>query len=1129
MEPVVDVSGAPPAVSGSHLLTLSARTPVSLERSRSALVEVLTGTVTGSLGNPVGAAVGVEVGAAAAGATEATGVAGGTREAAVASVASAAQAAGTSRTALADAAYTLHVGREDFDHRIAVAGADAAALIRALEQARPASVSPGAGVVFAFPGQGSQYPRMGAGLYEHVPAFRAHYDECADVLARRHDLDLRRVAFAPEPAAQQVRSEPDEFARAYYLQPALFACEYALARTLMDWGVAPVAVVGHSLGEYVAACIAGVLDLADALSLVMARAHAMEAAGPGAMLSVKLPALEAAQLVADDPRVDVAVINSPGDVVLSGGPAAIDALAARLSERGVGCQRLHTTRAFHSPMMTGAAAAVARAAQQVTLRPPRLPIASNLTGTWLTDEQAIDPGYWGRHLRGTVRFADNAAAVLTEGPRAVLEVGPGRTLSALVTSIALAQEDDAPLTVPFMRHPLETSARDEDALLGALGRLWCAGTQIDWAAFHAGELRRRVPLPDYAFDGQRCWPSAADAPDAPALGAAQAAAQTKLPIDDWFCLPSWRRTLPPTSEPTATEPSEPTEPTATESADATDEAGNAVRWLVLHDDDGLGRDLRSALLDRGDSVTSLRRAEVRGAPDTLPALLRSLAEQGRFPNRIISLWPLSPPADDGGVPAATAEMVDLARALTRHGGTDPLHVWVITDDAVQVDAEHVHPETATLLGPCLVLSQENPHITCRVLDVRGDHLPRVLRECTTERPDAASIVAWRGGHRWVPAYEPAPVPAVTASRLRPGGVYLVTGGLGRIGLVLAEHLAALPATVVLTTRSEVPGDDPNWAALAEGAADSDTRGRYARLRDLEAAGGRVVLLQADMADAAGVERALSHTVETFGRLDGVLHAAGLAELAYLPDLSDDVVQREFAPKVAGLRHLDRAIGRLAERGRPTPEFVVLFSSIAGVLGGLAMGAYMGANRFMDAFAGAEPRRHGVDWVVVNWDDWDFDYSTEQTAAYTGAGVDRFAMTPQEGIEVLERVLALGEPAQLLISTRPLPARLTEWVDQHVTDAGITTDSPDVEGEPEVDDDGGGSLERQLAGVYERVLGVPHVDPQDNFFDLGGDSLLAAQILAQLRRTLSINGQLQLQDIFSRPSVAALADHLGRLP
>lgn len=1080
---------------------------------------------------------------------------------------------------LAAASHTLAVGREVYPHRLAAAGTDAASLRTALAKATEhhatsAAVTAAKRVVFMFPGQGSQYPAMGAGLYRDIPEFARHYDACADILAEHHGIDLRAVAFADAPAEGEADSAAahtgagSEFTKAYYAQPALFAMEYALARTLMDWGVTPSALVGHSLGEYVAATLAGIVDLPDALSLVQARAHAMEEAGPGSMLAVKLGVEEARALVTDDPDVDVAVINSPRDVVLSGRPEAVDRVAERLTEQGVGAQRLHTTRAFHSPMMVDAAARVGAQAEQVTLNPPQIPVVSNLTGEWLTDDQALDPTYWALHLRREVRFADDAATLLREGPAVYVELGPGRTLSGLVGTIAAdVTPDAAPVAVPVGRHPLRTDIGDASVLLDGLGRLWTAGVEIDWTAYHATRSQRRIPLPGYAFARDRCWPTDMGGGGLPgsASSTAPAAADVKTSLDQWFHLPSWRRTLPPVLA--AADVADSTDPVASVASSPENSADSVTNWLLLVSTEGvgarLGASLAASLRGRGAAVTTVEPDRTGGAGDAvmlgadadhatvaptaaaLESLLTTLAEQGRRPDRIVHLWSLSDDADadqakelvaDPRSPRGTLEATHLATALTRVAFAEPVQLWMVTAGAQQVDGERADALASTLLGPALVVSQENPSLACHVIDLGLDDLAQtdsesdlahtILRECAATDPDDAFVVAWRGGRRWVRTYEQVEV-GPGDLRLRAGGVYLVTGGLGRIGRTLAEHLASRQATVVLTTRGEVTDAGDLLVDRAGDAGEESTSEFLARLR---AGDADVLLVQADAGREGDLARAVEATIERCGRLDGVFHAAGLAELTYLSDIDDALVEREFAPKVAGLLDLERAVATSREAGTG-PEFVVLFSSIAGTLGGLAMSAYMGANRFMDAFAQAQPRRHGADWIAIAWDDWDFDYSTQQIEAYTATGADRFAMSPAEGLEALERVLALRTPVQLLVSTRPLAPRLQQWVDQPAplpagADGvdGADTKSGGADGASN-GDAGGTGMEGRLIGVYKKVLGVDHVGVDDNFFELGGDSLLAAQILAQLRSTLGLAGQVQLSDVFTQPSVGQLAHHL----
>ncbi|WP_168583125.1 type I polyketide synthase [Gephyromycinifex aptenodytis] len=1066
---------------------------------------------------------------------------------------------------LAAAAHTLARGREHFEYRLSATGSDPSAVQASLAGAKGRQVgaqerAAAARIVFMFPGQGAQYPAMGAGLYADVPEFARHYDECADILAAEHDIDLRAVAFADPAAPDPAPDAPaqDEFSRAYYLQPALFAMEYALAATLMDWGVRPAALVGHSLGEYVAATLAGVLQLRDALALVQARAHAMEEAGPGAMLAVKLGVDEARALVADADDIDLAVINSPRDVVFSGRVEAVERLAAQLAEAGIAAQLLHTSRAFHSMMMQEAAARVGAAAATLQLNPPQIPLVSNLTGQWLTNEQALDPTYWSRHLRGEVRFADDVAALLEAGPAVYLELGPGRTLSGLLTSIAAEGTGEAsangaeggppPLAVPLGRHPLRTDAGDAQVLLEGLGRLWEAGVPIDWEAFYASRSRRRVPLPGYSFERVRCWPTDPGGGALPGGGssgtAAAAPADSKMPLERWFYLPSWRRTLPPVLN-----PAEPSRRSGQDPA-------LPPRWLVFVPESGpgarLGASLIAALNSRGDDVVCVEPDLDRGHEDPIcfleqdrariacsaaghEALLRALDEQGRRPDRIVHLWSLAASPQEPRRPRAALNVTQLAVALTRVAFAEPVQLWIVAAGAVQVDGEPVDPLASPLLGPALVVAQENPAVACHVIDVGlepvhnepdddlGELADPLLRECTAAEPDEAFIVSYRGGRRWVPAYEPVTVPS-GPSRIRPGGVYLITGGLGRIGRTLAEHLLAAEATVVLTTRAPVTDEG---GIAAERAGDADLSSTAEFLTGCRERGGKVFLVQADASYDGDLERAVQHTIKRHGRLDGIFHAAGLAQLTYLSEVDEALIEREFAPKVAGLLELDRAVAVAAGAGA-APEFVVVFSSIAGTLGGLAMSAYMGANRFMDAFVQADPRRHGVDWFSIAWDDWDFEYSTQQIEAYTASGADKFAMSPEQGLTVLERILAFGVPGQLLVSTRPLEPRLRQWVDQPAPSLAAPPEGEPGETAGESGQPGGSDLHARLIGVYRAVLGVEQVDVDDNFFDLGGDSLLAAQILSQLRSTLGLSGQIRLQDVFTYPSVAALARYVQDL-
>ena len=407
--------------------------------------------------------------------------------------------------ALADAAWTLQAGRRRHAHRRAVLartreeavlalrgrGAPRATLAQASEQRDRA-------VAFLFAGQGAQHVQMARGLYESEPHFRAEVDRACDLLRPHLGLDLRDVLFpAPEKAEEAAR----RLAETALTQPALFVVEHALARLWMRWGLKPRALLGHSLGEYVAACLAGVFTLEDALRLVAARGRLMGETAEGAMLGVALPEADARALLT--PGLALAAVNGSAACVVSGEPGEIAALQARLDARGVPARRLAVTRAFHSATMEPILARFEEIVRGVRLDPPRLPVYSNLTGQPLTAAEATDPAYWVRHLRGTVRFMDGLRALAKDPTLALLEVGPGRTLTSLAARELPGGEGR--LAVASMRHADDAAADDATTLREALARLWLAGATPDWKGVHAPARRRVVALPAYPFERRRHW------------------------------------------------------------------------------------------------------------------------------------------------------------------------------------------------------------------------------------------------------------------------------------------------------------------------------------------------------------------------------------------------------------------------------------------------------------------------------------------------------------------------------------------------------------------------------------------------------------------------------------------------
>ncbi len=406
-------------------------------------------------------------------------------------------------TCLGDAAYTLHIGRNPLDfRRVAVCRdvADAAKKLVSPDEkgvftGRRAGAAPS--VVFMFPGQGAQYAGMGAELYRTEPFFRAEVDRCTKVLQPILKSDLRALLF-PAPGLEEDAGQ--RLLQTRLTQPALFVIEYALAKLWMSWGIQPTAMIGHSVGEYVAACLAEVFTLEDALSLVAERASLVQAQPSGAMLSVRLPEKDVLPLL--DSQLAIAAINSPNLCVVSGPYQAIDRLEKQLESRGVMARRLHTSHAFHSPMMEPVLAPFTERLRCMKFGEPCIPYVSNVTGTWITVKQATSPEYWAGHVRQTVRFAEGVAALCADASRLFLEVGPGQTLGQMVRQHPGKQADTVVLA---SLSASRDASGDMQAILEALGKAWVFGVAVDWRAFYLNEERCRVPLPTYPFEKRKFW------------------------------------------------------------------------------------------------------------------------------------------------------------------------------------------------------------------------------------------------------------------------------------------------------------------------------------------------------------------------------------------------------------------------------------------------------------------------------------------------------------------------------------------------------------------------------------------------------------------------------------------------
>ncbi len=871
---------------------------------------------------------------------------------------------------LADAAYTLQVGRKAFGHRRMVVCNGVGDAAEALEALDPRRVVTSVQepkerpVVFMFPGQGAQYVNMGRELYETEEVFREQVDSCARHLVAHLGLDLREVLY---PSPERLAECEEQLRQTALTQPALFVVEYALARLLERWGVRPRAMIGHSIGEYVAACLAGVFSLEDALALVAARGRVMQSAERGSMLMVQLPEKEVLPLLGT--QLSLASVNAPSMCVVAGPSPAVAELNARLGEKGVLCRPLHTSHAFHSEMMEPILGAFAAEVAKVKLGAPALPFVSNVTGTWITAAEATDPAYWTRHLRQTVRFGDGLAELFKEPDAVLLEVGPSRTLMTIARwhpSKAAGQS-----VVTTLPHPEE---RDSDLsfLLHNLGRLWLSGVEVDWDGFYARESRQRVALPTYPFERRRYWIDGRKKSEGAADGQPL---RRRGNVSDWFYVPSWKRSVPPAF------------------AEAMRAADRSGCCLLFEDRHGLGARVGEELTRAGLSVVVARAGEKftdegGGAFTVNPRrredyveLLNALARRGRKPTVIAHLWGVTGGGanetgalDEGALDSGFYSLLALAQALGEQGETDPLQINVVTDRMQQVTGdEEVSPEKATVLGPCKVIPQEYGHINCRSIDIvlptgAGRDERRLVESLAAEfvAPSPDRVVAYRHGHRWTQTFESHPLErsAQESARLRPEGVYLITGGMGGIGLVLAEHLArTVRARLVLLGRTALPpsAEWPRW--LAERGEHDATSRKIRKVQELESIGAQVLTAAADVSDLARMREVISEAEERFGPVDGVIHTAGVPGGGMIQLKTSEAAAAILAPKVQGTM----VLGELFKH--QSLDFMLLCSSRSAILGGFGQVDYCAANAFLDAFAHHYSSRSDTFTVSVDWDGW----------------------------------------------------------------------------------------------------------------------------------------------------------------
>ncbi|WP_306352319.1 SDR family NAD(P)-dependent oxidoreductase [Flavobacterium sp. '19STA2R22 D10 B1'] len=994
-------------------------------------------------------------------------------------------------TNLNDLAYTLKLGRQEFNYRNFLVYKNAVdhsseGSNENYNKVTKASIKD---VAFVFPGQGSQYFKMGKDLYAHEAVFKKIIDEGAEILFDKTGHDFLEIL------GYNLKNDTDEslINETYYTQPALFLIEYALGMLLIEWGIEPKYMIGHSLGEYVAACIAEVFTFKDGLDLIIERASLMQKVEKGSMLSIGISNDEIKNILPND--LAIAAVNTADTCVVSGNSESIQYFSEILEAKEIPFSKLKTSHAFHSNMMDVILEDYAEVVNKIQLSHPKYPFISNLTGKEITKSQAISSEYWVKHLRETVRFNDGINELLNNTNFAFIEVGPGRSLSTII--LQSKKYSNTHNSINLLRHPKEVY-NDNYTLTNALGKIWANGISINWNAYYKDEIRYKVNAPTYNFDKY-----ALDFKIDPFQKIIESGIlQTEIkPFDTWFYIPSWKKAVTLNN-------------TSTETLSKT--------YLLFSEDEKLTKAISDKLTAENNTIITVKKGAYFNQisnnryelnpieEEDFKNLFAALEKEKTVLDHIIFNWNFNGD-DQKEIEKIFMTLLYLSQNIINHNSNERKKITIISDfNRTVFGNEKINLGYSTAQFIVDICAQENPIIFTSTIDITNENditNTKLIDEICIdlEYNETERSIAYRNNVKWVEYYEEIELPTTpNKTYLKPNKTYLVTGGLGKVGQVLTTHLGEeYNAKIILLGRSIIPSEAQWEEYLQQEDLDEKVVTSITKLQALKATNKNVFYYTADVSNYESLSEAIQKIETEHGIISGVVHAAGnVLSHTFKPveNVNASIVHQQFNPKINGTLNIYSIF-----KERPL-DFVWITSSLASILGGLGYGPYAVANKFIDNFI-RNKSEELKNWFSVNLD-----------------GISENRINNEKLIQVFERSFYINELPQLVISARDPNTVLKKQFNKiqaiEEEKAEPVSDRPTITMdflEPKT------SLEKEITELWQSFLGIKEIGIKDHFFELGGDSLKAMTLLKRLHKIYDI--EISIEDFFKNPCVEAVAKEI----